>query len=354
MRPLLALLLLAACSPSALDEPPPDLEDPTPGVPEQVPTDVTFFAMGDPQYGGGAEDKNTWQVAALNAFPGAIWPDDTPFAGEVVAEPRGVLIAGDLTQNGQDGRITPLDSDEIGAFELDYGLTGAESTLRWPVYEGYGNHDFDPDEPGDWSPFQWRSHYDENPTPAADLVAERNVDRVGLARAAGWQAGHYAWDWDWLHLVNADLFPGDEPSDVEPNSLARDPRDALDFLERDLAESVGDSGRPVLVMAHYGLDAFGQEPRWWTDEHKDAFAGVVGEVNLLGYVHGHTHATYAYEWEGIRAYNVGSPYYTEYNADGRGHFTVFRVTDEVMVVADVAWSPGGAPEWGNWREVVEL
>ena len=349
---LLLLGALAGCVPPEV--PGPDPEDPTPGVPEFVPTDVTFFAMGDPQYGGGSEDKNTWQVAALNAFPGAIWPEDTPFAGEPVAEPRGVLIAGDLTQNGQDGRITPLDSDEIGAFELDYGLTGAESVLRWPVYEGYGNHDFDPGEEGDGGPFDWRTYYDEDGTPSADLVSERNGDRVGLARVAPGAAGHYAWDWDWLHLVNADLFPGDEPSDAEANALTRDPRGALEFLEQDLAEVVGDSGRPVFIMGHYGLDGFGHEPRWWTDGHKDAFAAVVGEVNLLGYIHGHTHATSAYEWEGIAAFNVGSPYYEQYNADGRGHFTAFRVTDDFLVVADVAWLPGGEPEWGNWSEVIDL
>lgn len=154
--------------------------------------------------------------------------------------------------------------------------------------------------------------------------------------------------------MNADLYPGDEPSDAEPNATTRDPRDALSFLQEDLAASVGDSGRPVFVMAHYGLDQFGQEARWWTDDHKDAFAATVGEVNLLGYLHGHTHATYAYQWEGIRAFNLGSPYYTQYNADGRGHFTVVRVTDEAMVVADVAWEPGGDPVWGNWLELVEF
>ena len=37
-----------------------------PGIPEYVPTDVTFYAFGDPQYGGGADDKNDFQVTALN------------------------------------------------------------------------------------------------------------------------------------------------------------------------------------------------------------------------------------------------------------------------------------------------
>ncbi|MCP4867220.1 MAG: hypothetical protein GY898_00695 [Proteobacteria bacterium] len=251
-----------------------------PGIPEYVPTDVTFYAFGDPQYGGGADDKNDFQVTALNAFAGAAWPDGTPFEGDAVEDVRGVIIAGDLTQNGQDGRIEPLDSDELGRFEADYGLTGVESRLELPVYEGYGNHDFDPDEPGDWEAFDWRSYYDKDPTPSADRVSERSPDRLGLRTVAPGDDGHYSWDWDWLHLVQLNLCPADEPSDEDATSRVRDPRDALAFLEEDLAESVGDSGRPIVLMSHYGFDAFSQEPRWWTDDQKEDFLDAVDGYNV--------------------------------------------------------------------------
>ena len=350
-RLLLVLGILAGCAP------PEETPAPTgPEPPAYVPTDVTFFAMGDPQYGGGADDKNTFQILAMNGFPGAIWPEDTPFAGEVVAEPRGVLIAGDLTQNGQDGRIEPLDSDELGFFLTDYGLTGAEGDLRFPVYEGYGNHDFDPAQPGDFHELNWQYWYADDSTPSADAVAERNPDRVALTEIAPDLAGHYSWDWDWLHLVNADLFPGDEPSDAEENALTRDPRGSLTFLEEDLATRVGDTGRLTIVMAHYGLDGFGNEERWWTDEQKEAFRAVIAPYDVV-YIHGHTHATYAYESDGLPCFNVGSPYYTNYNSDDRGHFTLFRVTDEWLVAYDVAWeftNDGGAQAvWGNWSVVIE-
>ncbi len=342
--------VLVGCSAPTDPEPPVG-----PEPPPWVSTDVTFFAMGDPQYGGGADDKNTFQILAMNGFPGAIWPDDTPFAGDVLADPRGVLIAGDLTQNGQDGRLTPLDSDELGAFHADYGLTGVEGELRFPVYEGYGNHDFDPAQAGDYDEFDWRFYYSEDGTPSADSVAERNPDRIGLTSVAPDVDGHYSWDWDWLHLVNMDLFPGDEPSDAEANALTRDPRDALSFLQADLAERVGDTGRPVIVMAHYGFDGFGQEPRWWTDEQKEAFRAVISGYDV-SYIHGHTHATYEYEIDGLQCFNVGSPYYTNYNADGRGHFTVFRITDAAFVAYDVAWeftADGAEAVWGDWSVVRE-
>lgn len=345
--------MLAGCEPCGDgSECGPPVAEPPVEPPAYVPTDVTFIAFGDPQYGGGADDKNGFQVAAINGFPGTLWPEGSPWAGEPVDEPRGVLIAGDLTQNGQDGRIDPLDSDELGRFELDYGLRGDDGGLRFPVYEGYGNHDFDPAQEGEYGPFNWQYHY-EGGAPAADRVAERNPDRVGLTAAAGGTDGHYAWDWDWLHLVNADLFPGDEPSDAGDHSLTRDPRGALGFLEDDLAARVGDTGRPVIIMSHYGFDGFSQQPRWWTEGQKDAFWAAIEPYELVLYLHGHTHATSTYEVEGRRVLNLGSPYYTEYNADGRGHFTVVRVTDDYVVAWDAAWAPGEAAEWGSWSIVLE-
>ncbi len=333
-----AAALLVGCTP--VEEPP---EGPEPlGVPDYVPTDITFYAFGDPQYGGGADDKNDFQVTALNALAGTPWPDGTPFAGEPVSDPRGVMIAGDLTQNGQDGRISPLDSDELGRFESDYGLTGDESLLSLPVYEGYGNHDFDPSEPGDWHEFDWRFYYDTDSTPSADRVSERNPDRLGLTQVAPDDAGHYSWDWGWVHLVNVNLCPADEPSDADETSRVRDPRDALSWLEADLELTVADSGRPVIVMAHYGFDGFSTEERWWTDDQRDDFLDVVDGYNVVAYVHGHVHATFAYQQDGLDVLNVGSPYYTQYNADDRGHFTAIRITDDHFVAAAVARTPAAA------------
>lgn len=44
-------------------------------------------------------------------------------------------------------------------------------------------------------------------------------------------------------------------------------------------------------------------------------------------------------WRGIRVFDLGSPYYTGYNPDGRGHFTVVRVTNDFLYAADAAWDP---------------
>lgn len=317
----------------------------------QCSTDITFFAMGDPQYGGGADNKNAFHLSALNQFAGTLWRNELPSAGTPVARPLGLLIAGDLTQNGKDGREEGLGPgrDEIGEFETDYGLTGTEGILNMPVYEGYGNHDFDPDMPDD--EFNWRYYYDENPTPSVERVVARNTNRIGLLNTSTGNGGHYSWDWGNVHFVNTNLFAGDEPSQIDETSITRDPRMSLSFLRDDLRLHVGDSNRPVIIMQHYGFDQFGYEERWWTDAHKDDFLQVIRPYNVVLLLHGHTHATYRYEWEGYDALNVGSPYYESYNFDGQGHFTVFRITDTTLEVSDATWSPdnqGQNPQFSGW------
>lgn len=47
--------------------------------------------------------------------------------------PRGLLTAGDLTEMGQ--------PHEWARFEAIFGLTGKEGWIRYPVFEGAGNHD---------------------------------------------------------------------------------------------------------------------------------------------------------------------------------------------------------------------
>ncbi len=308
------------------------------------PGDVTFFAFGDPQYGGGSNDKNYFNVAAMNRFPGTLWPVGMPSAGVPVAAPRGVLVAGDLTQHGKDGR--PENSgvrgrDELGQFISDYGLTGADGMVRFPIYEGYGNHDFDPAEPPDESPNDWRYYYPDVVTPAVQAVIARNADRLGLINVQDY-GGHYSWDWGGVHFVNVNVFPGNEPSDHDVTSGVRDPRSSLDFLAADLAEHVGDTCRPVIIMSHYGFSGSSLNALWWKDEQRAAFWEVAQHYNVIAYIHGHQHNTSIGAWNGMDYFNVGSPYYASENLDGRGHFSVFRIHGNTLEAADVRWDPARA------------
>jgi hypothetical protein len=108
-------------------------------------SDVTFVAFGDPQYGATKGDKcgdnNLLMIKAINKLNRKRWPtrftlnkNDSYYISKV----RGVLIAGDLSNND----IGANPSQEQLSFINDYGLCG-EKKLKYPVYEGFGNHDFE-------------------------------------------------------------------------------------------------------------------------------------------------------------------------------------------------------------------
>ena len=59
-------------APAELAGTPTDAGERDTGAPAE--DDVTFFAFGDPQYGGGPGDKNSFHIQALNAAPELTWP----------------------------------------------------------------------------------------------------------------------------------------------------------------------------------------------------------------------------------------------------------------------------------------
>ena len=72
---------------------------------------------------------------------------------------------------------------------------------------------------------------------------------------------------------------------------------------------------------------------------------------------GHDHGTSTYDWQNVPVFNVGSPYYTSYNPDGRGHYTVFRITNDTLYAFDVSWDPNAptsivGPD--RWSRIVPL
>ena len=102
----------------------------------------------------------------------------------------------------------PRISAELGLFLRDYGLRGDDGLnlhkLRWRVFEGYGNHDFDVLE-------RFSLLYDGK-APAVEVVSVRNQVRSRwpeMRRFAAQDAGHYSWDWDDVHLVQLNLAPAD-------------------------------------------------------------------------------------------------------------------------------------------------
>ncbi|MEE2751673.1 MAG: EGF domain-containing protein [Myxococcota bacterium] len=360
--------------------------------------DITFLAFGDTQvalvdapgcaqYGGYRADQQRWMIAALNGISGQTWPEgyDLHREGRAINEIRGVLIAGDVTENGSEPRAVDYpgyvpDSvcDEFTPFEEAYGVCG-ERELNYPVYEGYGNHDF---------PYSSDSGSEHHPV--IGRIGARTSRRANVVRAAPVEEAHYAWKWDDIHFVNLNVKPSGHGSDRAVAEKYRDskgyrrvdPHFALDFLDEYLDAAEEDA--QVVIMSHYGPYNSSRFP----DEERDAFCDVLEEheedgKRVVAWIHGHTHKSDFYEWEcpsdydveEIPVFNVGSPYYAKEENAESVHFTLFRLGNRTLEALDISarlgddgvpvfQMPGVSTEndndddnpdglYGGWVEVLE-
>jgi hypothetical protein len=181
------------------------------------PDDVTFFVSSDTHYGfGNNAEINRKVIDEMNWLPGAQMPEKA--GGGIVRTPRGVILNGDLLDKGFDQKTAPGLWKE---FVQDYGLTGMDGRLGYPLYEGFGNHD---------------GMTGKSISRAA--IKERNPHRVGIL-AISPEGFHYSWDWDNVHLVQLNLFPGTDSADCITGPPDHHPEHALQFLQADLAKNVG-------------------------------------------------------------------------------------------------------------------
>jgi hypothetical protein len=243
------------------------------------PNDVTFFVIGDPQINipkwGTAGTEKT--IDSMNRLPGQPFP-----FGGVVEEPRGVLIAGDL--------VDDLSNDENWALYKKLFDVHGRARLRFKVFEGLGNT---------------RQAFGTFNKLQKEFI-ERNNSREGTFHYDR-PHYHYSWDWDQLHLVCLNVFPGNLPRPVyDRDAPWNDPKLSLDFLVEDLKTQVASSGRPVIIFWHYGLRGWGLE-KWWTLEDLAALRKALEGYNIALLLHGHEHRYERYEWEGFPVIMAPSP-----------------------------------------------
>jgi len=275
-------------------------------LPAGVARDITFLVCSDTHYGqdqwADNEALNKAAIDRMNAIAGTAYPTSV---GGTVDVPRGVLVTGDLTDSGTwanwSGYWFLYWRD---GFVDDYGVNGG-GRIDFPVYEGFGNHDI------------------HSPATGAvlDGIRDRNAQRPGLLNISS-NGLHYSFEWDGVHFVNLNLYPGG----------AGDAAESLDFLVDDLNTQLGGSNRPVIVYHHYGFDAFSTD--WWTQAEREAYFQVIEGYNVIATFHGHIHNTMRRIWNGIDTYNVGSA------KDQK--FFVVHITDEKIVVA-----VRSNDNWGN-------
>ena len=276
---------------------------------------ASFFLVGDTHYCADEADislidatsagYNARLIEWLNKLPGTAIAA-TAGSG-TVPMPHGVIHAGDLIDNGDKGgarlKMVPT---ELAAFLADYGLNGGEGKLRWPVREVHGNHD-SPHGGGEVIP---------------EIIA-RNKRRKGLANVSE-NGLHYSWDWAGVHFVALGIVVGDAPAVTRKRRYA--PLGSLSFLQQDLAEHVGKSGRPIVLVHHVDVHRYSEVvpddkvlSNEWDYGDARAFYETIKPYRVAASLCGHTHVRKIMRWNGTgdeRATD-GVPFL---NTDNAGHF----------------------------------
>lgn len=250
---VLALTALAACSratPATRSDTPAEASAPissptaSPKHTRSGRCDVTFLVLSDTHVGfEGIDEPQQRVVRAMTDIAGQ------PFApprGAPVAKLRGLVVTGDLTEEGL--------PEQWRRFLDVY------DHLPFPLFEMVGNHD----NMHDW----------------------RVWDETTARHGGRW----YSWDWDDLHLV----------------ALAEAPDDgALAWLEKDLAAYEVDV--PIIVFFHRALMGPWSTANWFNDgTYPDRLAAILEKRKVLGIFHGHHHARGHYVWHGIDVYKPGA------------------------------------------------
>jgi cytolysin (calcineurin-like family phosphatase) len=190
--------------------------------------------------------------------------------GTVSGNILGLINTGDLIDSADKhgGHYPAMQKFEWERYQADYGLTGKDGRIPFPVYEVHGNHD---------GP-QGDSFIVED-------IITRNLKRPGVVNRSP-NGLHYSWDWGPLHCINLGIFAGEGEERRKDHHYA--PRASLEFLRSDLKEQVGGGRRPIIISFHLHPNC----PEYdWPQEDLAAFWEVIKRYNVIALFHGHTHGS---------------------------------------------------------------
>ncbi|NER28425.1 MAG: hypothetical protein F6J89_12510 [Symploca sp. SIO1C4] len=235
------------------------------GAGGEDPRNVHFLITADPQYENKNEERNEISKKTIKKMK-SLFKDTTDM--------RGVVIAGDLTQNAI--------KDPPPSFPKEYEIyqESIQGQARF-FFDGLGNHDLE------------NTGWTSDPEAIKDDIKER---KRGSRVYKSSSKLHYSWDWDDVHFVQLNLFPGDESA---PQFPQLDPQESLSFLKKDLNDKVGSSRRPIVLISHYGFDPFslGNNEKWWTEEQRKEFWDAIADYNVLAIFTGHIHPFPKGDWK---------------------------------------------------------
>jgi len=250
----------------------------------------------------GKTDQNLLRhITALNAIPDTPWPStiggaSTGFslAGRPIGAPRGIVVGGDMTDDGGGQTAEPTEGTQILQFSHRYQQGVGPDRVHFRVYAGLGNHDLDQDgrpPDVDWYRRELRDYVEVNHEAGVffkPAVPAKNFDA---------ETDCYSWDWGGAHFVQLHRFGGD----TRKGAIS-----ALPWLKKDLAANAS-GNRPVILFQHYGWDPFSTEKwdpaqstfddggvgdaHWWTEAEREALLDAVAGANIVAIFHGHQHET---------------------------------------------------------------
>lgn len=295
----------------------------------------------------GKTDANLLRhVTALNNIRDHRWPETIDgkssglaCAGEPIATPEGVVICGDITDDGGGQTKEPRMGSQLEQFSRRYRQGTGIDQIHFPVYVGLGNHDLDQDgrPPNrNWYREQMREYVRLNHKPSVFYKALVPVDNYDTL------SDNYSWNWGHLHLIQAQRFSGD---------ATKGAISSLSWLKNDLATYAAD-GRPVVIFQHYGWDPFSIErwdprkrtfddegsgpPHWWSETDREAFVEALTGYNIAGIFHGHEHDTsMIYRASGLDIFKAKAAYL--------GGFGIARINGQRMdvVLGEASDNHGG-------------
>lgn len=270
-----------------------------------VVSDTHFFAdkKQPDQLDPNSASYNRRLVDTLNRLPGT--PFSEAVGGGTVPTPMGVLHTGDVIDSGDKGGPAheAMQRTEWAAFAAEYGLTGREGRLKFPVFEIPGNHD---------SP-HGVGH-------AIEQMIARQRARPGL-KAISKNGLHASWEWGGVHFATLGLIVGTDRSVGRKRRYAAS--DSLAFLLEDLANTPKD--QPLVLLHHVDMARYTvakpdtDYTKWeWDPADVAAFyAAIRGRRTAVFY--GHTHFRNVFRWDGA---SIKAPEgVAVFNVDNAAHFS---------------------------------
>lgn len=242
--------------------------------------DVRFLATADPQFWRTEDDQSV--ISRRNPTAEDTLNVMNDWLRDGSRRLRGALVAGDLTQNSRldewmiyrstiedpvNARTAARSRENPVWVDIPYG------TINRLWYDTVGNHDFETrlnsTEPDHFNEHRCELERVDCQSPVAiERELERRFRTTRIDRSDD-AAGLYSWDWHDVHFISAGLSAGDA---------------ALPFIRDDLAGKVGTSGRPVVLMAHYGFDTDD-----WTESERVRLWNALRPYNVVAFLAGHLH-----------------------------------------------------------------